>query len=411
MSTWQRASLAVLLTIAAAGTARAQSPQKRASDLNDQGKKALFSDPPDYQLASDKFRQAIVLSSEGRFYFNLCLAEYQMGDFGGAMMACQAVGGSAAPADDKTKKNASDLIAKIKDQMQKQGMDPNAVPNGGTTGSGNTGNPDTGNPNTGNPNTGNPDTGNPNTGNPNTGNPNTGNPNTGNPNTGNPNTGNPNSYTGQPPPLTGGGPSQFRGAPPPSLFSTAQPSHDYTYTFGGALEFGSGSFGSDNAYSTGVAGVRILGDLLFASNAKVGGEGYIDIMNVGANDLSTNGSLTVVDFGVGLYKHFCSGRLCVTPMGGVHLVGYSPSMSTSSNDYASVGLRLQAAVGYALGSRYEHYLTLNIGGDFDGKPIGTYDVDPASFGLDKGAAMFLVSIGYQYRFNTPFGQTPFFQLE
>ena len=138
-------------------------------------------------------------------------------------------------------------------------------------------------------------------------------------------------------------------------------------------------------------------------------------MTVGDNGMPTNiGGMSIVDFGVGLYKHFCTGRMCVTPMAGAQIVGYAPSSNpNSSQDFASIGLRLQASLGYALGSHYEHYLSLSAGADFDAKPLGSYDVDPSSpdIGLDRGAAIFMLTLGYQYRFNTPFGQSPFFQLE
>jgi hypothetical protein len=392
---------AILVTAALASSAHAQSPQKRADSLNDEGKQLLFAQPPNYQGASEKFRQAIVLSSEGRFYFNLCLAEYSMGDFGNALMACQAVGGQAAPADDKIMKNAGDLLVKIKEQMRQQGMNPDAVntpPSGG-----NNTPPDGGNntpPNGGN-NTP-PDGGNntpPNGGN------NT--PPDGGNNMTPPNGGNGTAML--PPP----GPSQFRGAPPPSLFANKPPEHDYTYTIGAALVGGSGSFGSQNAYGSSVTGVRVLGDLLFNAPKKVGGEAWIDFLEVGAQDpsVSTNGSLSIFDAGVGLYKHFCGGRLCFTPMAGVQIAGYLPEAAGNSSSYVGLGGRVQGAIGYALGPRYEHYLTFNVGIDFDSKPLGSDAVDASTYGLDRGAVALLFSFGYQYRFNTPFGQTPFFQLE
>jgi hypothetical protein len=397
---------ALLVTAALTAPAHAQSPQKRADSLNEEGKTLLFAVPPNYQGASDKFRQAIVLSSEGRFYFNLCLAEYSMGDFGNALMACQAVGGTAAPADEKVQGNASDLLVKIKEQMRKQGMNPDAVntpPNGGNGGNGTP--PDGGNgtpPNGGNGTP--PDGGN--------GTP----PNGGNgtpPDGGTGGTGNPPPNGGNGGMLPPPGPSQFRGAPPPSLFATKPPEHDYTYTIGAALVGGSGSFGSTNAYGSSVTGVRILGDLLFNAPAKAGGEAWLDFLEVGAQDpsVSTNGSLSIFDAGVGLYKHFCSGRLCVTPMAGVQIAGYLPQAAGTSSSYVGLGGRLQGAIGYALGPRYEHYLTFNIGVDFDSKPLGSDALDAATYGLDRGAVALLFSIGYQYRFNTPFGQTPFFQLE
>ncbi len=377
---------ALLITFGAAGAAHAQpSPQARAKSLNDEGKALLFATPPNYDGASMKFRQAIVLSPEGRFYFNLCVALYQQGDFGNALMACQAVAPNGA--DDKNKKNASDLIDKIKQQMKNQGMNPDAVPNGTPNG-----NPPDGNPPDGNPPDGNPPNGNPPDGNPPNGNPPNGNP-----------------------PI-GANPAanQFRGAPPPSLFAVVPPKHDYTYTLGAALVGGAGSAGAPGAYNGAVGGVRLLGDLLFSPATKVGGEGYIDILNMGEGDSQLTGGMTMADFGVGIYKHFCTGRMCLSPMIGAHVVTYQPaSHSLGSTDYASVGVRLQASAGYAFGSRYEHFITANLGVDLDAKPLGTYDVDPSddTIGLDSGAAIVMLSIGYQYRFNTPFGQSPFVQLE
>src|SRR5262245_34495017 len=266
---------ALLVSAATAATARVQSPQKRANSLNDEGKALLFATPPNYEGAAAKFRQAIVLSPEGRFYFNLCVSEYSVGDFGNALMACQAV--DANTTDEKTKKNANDLVAKIREQMKNQGMNPDAVKNTPPdNGNPNNGNPNNGNPNNGNPNNGNPNNGNPNNGNPNNGNPNNGNPNNGNPNNGMPNNGNPNNANPNPNPQY----AQFRGAPPPSLFQMTPPSHDYTYTFGGALEAGGASIGDTGAYGGGAAGFRLFGDLMFAPAAKLGGEGYIDFMQV-----------------------------------------------------------------------------------------------------------------------------------
>ena len=392
-------ALVTLFGFAVARSAHAQpSPSKRADDFNEQGKTLMFKNPPDFPGAADKFRQAIVLSPQGKYYYNLCIALSKQGDLGNALMSCQAVGANGASPELKGK--ADQLADQIKEQLKKQGVseaDVNAAANQGT-----------GNPDNGNPNNGNPDNGNPNNGNPNNGNPDNGNPNNGNPNNGNPNTATP--PVGANPNL-----ARFHGAPPPSLFATTPPSHDYTYTFGAALLGGGGSIGSDNAYGSSVGGLRLVGDLLFAAPQKIGAEGYIDFMNVGKADSPTNiGSMNIVDFGVGLYKHFCGGRLCFTPMAGAQIVGYAPSNNpNSSQDFASVGLRLQGSIGYAFGSRYEHFVTVALGADFDAKPIGTYDVDPSDplIGLDKGAAMFMVSLGYQYRFNTPFGQTPFFQLE
>jgi hypothetical protein len=384
MSAWLRAlAIASLVILSAAGTARAQTPAQRANALNEEGRTLMFASPPKYADAAAKFRQAIVLSPEGRFYYNLCIALYSTGDFGNALMSCQAVGPNGA--DEHLQAKVDKLIVQVKAEMRKQGMNPDAVGTGGTgTGTGDTGTGDTGDTSTGTTGTGDTGTGNTGTGTTGTG-------------TTNP-PGNPNQN------------AKFRGAAPPSLFTKAPPTHDYTYTLGAAIVAGPANIGDEGGYGSSLAGIRLLGDLLFSPGAKIGGEGYIDFINIGEG-ADQAGSLNIFDIGVGLYKHFCKGRMCITPMGGVHLVGYNPSAAGTSTDYASIGVRPQISFGYALGSRYEHYITANLGVDLDLKPIGSYTEDPVDYALGRGGSMVMFSLGYQYRFNTPFGQSPFFQLE
>ena len=413
MSAWLRAlAIASLVILSAAGTARAQTPAQRANALNEEGRTLMFASPPKYADAAAKFRQAIVLSPEGRFYYNLCIALYSTGDFGNALMSCQAVEPNGA--DEHLKAKVDKLIEKVKSVMRQQGMNPDAVGTGGTgtgTGTGDTGTGDTGT-GTGDTGTGTGDTGT-GTGDTGTGT-GTGDTGTGTGDTGTgtgTGTGDTGTGTGTTNPVANPNQNaQFRGAAPPSLFTKAPPTHDYTYTLGAALVAGPANIGDSGGYGSSLAGIRLLGDLLFSPRAKIGGEGYIDFINIGEGD-DQAGSLNIFDIGVGLYKHFCKGRMCITPMGGVHLVGYNPSAAGTSTDYASIGVRPQISFGYALGSRYEHYITANLGVDLDLKPIGSYSEDPIDYALGRGGSMVMFSLGYQYRFNTPFGQSPFFQLE
>src|SRR5687768_211791 len=65
-------------------------PQKQADALNEEGKALLRQKK--YAEATDKFRQAIVLLPDGRYYYNLCMALYHEGKLGEALTACRAVG-------------------------------------------------------------------------------------------------------------------------------------------------------------------------------------------------------------------------------------------------------------------------------------------------------------------------------
>jgi hypothetical protein len=380
---------ALLLTLGAAGSAHAQpSPQKRAEALNKEGHDLLFTDPA---AAAGKFRQAIILSPEGRFYYNLCVALSTTGDLGNALMACDAVEGNGATPELKAK--TQQVIAKIKEQIKKGGQNPDEVEAIGKQ-------PQNNPPNNNPPN----DPNNPNN-NPN--NPNN-NPNNNPPNDPNNPNNNPNNPPPNNPPIANDpNLDKFRGAP---ALTVSAPKHEYTYTAGAALEFGGANVGDSGTYAKAMGGIRLFGDLLFAPDMKVGGEGYLDFMTIPKDDSSAD-SLSMFDLGAGIYKHFCAGHICVTPLAGLHVVGYAPGMSSASSDYASVGVRGQVQLAYAFGTRFEHVLGATIGGDFDLKPIGNDSAAAESFGLSRGGGLFMLSLGYTYRFNTPFGSSPFFQLE
>ena len=119
-----------------AAPALAQSPAKQADTLNEQGK--ALSRAKKYDQASDKFRQAIVLSPEGRFYLNLCMSLYQAGKLGEANNACRAVRDHGATSQQVGQ--AQTIVDQfIAPKMREAGLDPE-------TGKPLGGNPDNGNP-------------------------------------------------------------------------------------------------------------------------------------------------------------------------------------------------------------------------------------------------------------------------
>jgi hypothetical protein len=65
-------------------------PNPQAEALNDEGKD-LFSNKKDYPAAADKFQQAIALSPDARYYYNLCAALDKLEQFDKAVEACDEV--------------------------------------------------------------------------------------------------------------------------------------------------------------------------------------------------------------------------------------------------------------------------------------------------------------------------------
>jgi hypothetical protein len=82
-------------------------------------------------------------------------------------------------------------------------------------------------------------------------------------------------------------------------------------------------------------------------------------------------------------------------------------------NYASLGVRAEVGLSYALGSRYEHVLGIVAGLNAYTKVFSepSDGFSAMDWGLDKGGAAGYFGLGYTYRFNTPFGTAPFVTLE
>ncbi|MEZ4400485.1 MAG: hypothetical protein R3B06_10730 [Kofleriaceae bacterium] len=389
-------SLALVPTLAA--PASAQSPADQAAQLNEQGKLLIRS--RDYAGASAKFRQAIELSPEGRFYLNFCMSLYQEGKLGEALSACRAVGPRGGSGDQVAQaKNIVDQH--IVPQMRAAGIDPDAPPTGtGNTGTGDgTGNTGTGD-GTGNTGTGNTGTGD-GTGNTGTGNTGTGDG-TGNTGTGNTGTGN-----------TGTGASNFTVAPPPSLFDqkAAKPSHAYTWTLGGQLLALGTKEGYAGDYNSGTAGLRVTGDYMLSARSGFGAQGYLTFYNVGAD--AGGVGVQVFDLGLAAYKELCSRRICLKPLVGLHIGAIGPAFDDTSDSFARLGVRGELGFEYALGQRFENVITLGLGADFYTAATGGNDStgSPSFYNLDTPGRNTYFAIGYTRRFNTPLGSSPLFTLQ
>ena len=319
-----RLTIASVLVAGAATTALAQTNAQRADQINDEGKAAMKA--KNFPVASERFQQAILLSREGRFYFNLCVSQFYEAKLVEALDACKAV--QSAGADAELNEKTAKMIGKVKEEMRRQGYDPDAPV---------VVQPDPNNPDPNNPDPNNPDPNNPNPNNPDPNNPNNPNPNNPNPNTQAP--------VFRPPPTGGGG----------ALFEAAAPAHQYTWTLGAELLGGTSNFGGNDAYSAPMYGFRVLGDYQIVPSKRVGVQATIGVMHTDESDTDAKAGIDVVDVGIGGYKHFCgSGRICFTPLVGASLGLLQPNVSfidVGNDALLALGIRAEGRVGFALGQR------------------------------------------------------------
>lgn len=380
--------------VGASVTARAETQAEIAARYNEEGKALLFEN--NFSGASAKFAEAVARVPEPKYFINHCTALFQEGEFDRAITACEAAKKNGTPAQ-VDKSNL--LIGKIKEEAKAQGLEVHA--GGGGGGPGDTPPIDPNNPNP-NPNVGGGDPNNPN--------PNPGDPN--NPNTGNP----PPNYQ----PVVGRPPTV-------NLFAGTKPDNNYTWTLGIDLYGGGGTIGQEGYYGSATAGIRLKGDYLLNPASRLGAQGYIQVNNWGQGETDMPGaaSLSQVDFGAALYKHVCLqgyDRICLTPLLGGHLSMLSPQgeevinpdgSTTTLFNYASAGVRAEVNLAIAFGQRQEHVLNVALGANaYTGVfSAPAYDMNGQFYGLDKGGAFGYLGVGYTYRFNTPFGTSPFVTLE
>jgi len=372
---------ALAASLAVAAPAAAESQQEIAARLNDEGKALMYQGKP--AEAAAKFADAAARIPDAKYFFNLCTARYQEGKFGAALTACNAA--ETHSPDPALLDKVQKVSQRIKDDAQAQGIEIQAV--GGGSGPNEPG-PDPGlgeDPNVA------PD---------------------------------PQQPTQQPPSAqptytsATGRPSMQQG-----LFTATKPDNSYTWTFGADVFGGGGDIGREGAFGSAGLGLRLKGDYLLNRAQRFGAQAYLQLTSFtkGEDQMGTDpASLSVVDFGIAAYKHFClAERLCLTPLAGVQLALMSPGNSQNSYgetvfNYTSLGARLEVGAHYAFGTRLEHVLGVGLGTNLYSAVVSeSMDADrtAASWGLDKGGVAGYLSVGYTYRFNTPLTRTPFITLE
>jgi tetratricopeptide (TPR) repeat protein len=358
--------------------ARAETQAEIAAKEDDDGKVLIANG--NYKDATEKFRSAADRAPEAKYYFHLCASVYQQGIFGQALTACN--NADKLNPDDALKAKIAKLEDKIKSDATAQHIDLNPTGVGGGGGPTNEGNPIDPNNNGGTNVMG-------------------------------------SGATQQP--QQPQQPQYAVGRPTQNLLAVAKPEHSYTWTLGIDIYGGGGQIGQPNWYGQSAGGFRVKGDYMLLPQYKVGAQIYLAETHFasGSDPMHIGDSLDIVDFGAAGYKHVCAwGRLCLTPLAGAHLALMSPANAMDAAgsqvfNYAAVGIRLEAALSYALGSRLEHVISVSLGLNAY-SPVFSNPMDGLTAteqGLDKGGAVGYVGIGYTYRFNTPFGQAPFVTLD
>ncbi len=352
-------------------------PGGDAEALNDEGKR-LFKEQR-YLEAYKRFKEATSISPQGKYYFNLCFSLNYLERFQEAIDACEQVepNGADAPLLEKTRAVLQALRAKL--------------PPSDATG--------------GDPNGGDPNGGDPNGGDPNGGDPNGGDPNGGDPNTSNDPALNTNASTG---------PAQVIGVDP--FAAQPKPTGAYAWALGASLApfvnlgLGHGSV-QDRFYAGGGMSLNLFANFMYKEAQQIGLQGYFSASNLGPKAQDVDAPVNILDFGGAAYKHITLTKdIKLTPLFGVHVSLLQPE-SSIDEALLALGLRGQVALDWGFGKAKEHVFsfspTLNIySRSSDGNALVASD-----YGLDRPGATVQFWLGYQYRFTTPFGSGPLFDLE
>jgi hypothetical protein len=358
----------------------AESQAEIAARLNEEGKQLLFAEK--YAEASAKFQDAHSRVPEPKYFYNHCMSLTAEGKFGEALTACNAADKNA---DAALKDKIAKLDARIHEEAKKQGIALQPVGGGGGPGDAPPVDPNNPGQTPADPNNPNP---------------------------------NPNPVA-QP----GQGPSMAVGRPVGVALFQAPTENKYTWSLGVDLFGGSGKIGRTGYFGKSTGGVRFKGDYMLNPRKRFGTQAYFQLTHFGEGEnmgTLSAASLDVFDLGLAAYKHFCGprARLCLTPLAGLQLALMSPANETDSStgeqvfNYASLGARLEIGLSYALGSRYEHVLNV-VGGLNAYTKVFSEPSDGFSamdWGLDRGGAAGYLGFGYTYRFDTPFGSSPFVVL-
>lgn len=348
------ASAAMVAALGWGSVASAQSQQEIAEQLNDEGKALMVKQDP--AEASKRFTEAARRSPNPRYFYNLCKAYHFQGLFFQAIDACNSARKNGP--DEALTVKINELEKLIREAAQEQNIDLDNPPTP----------PDQQNPDS--PDQQNPDQQNPDQ-----------------PNTQNPTV-------------------PVRGVPPKGIYSAIAPRHEYVWTVGGDLLFGSSNLGVGGTHEDAFFGVRLRVDYMLLKALQVGAQGYLDFLEISDND-DTEIKTSVSNFGAAIYKHLCVSRFCVTPLVGVQLSALdNAGLGENEFETFSFGARAEVGASVSLGTKFEHVIGLQLGAMAYSTPG---DSDELMY--EEGGTLPYLSLGYTYRFDTPFGSAPILGLE
>lgn len=344
-------SSAAMMTLLGWGSvASAQSQQEIAEQLNDEGKALMVKQDP--AEASKRFTEAAKRSPNPRYFYNLCKAYHFQGLFFQAIDACNSARKNGP--DEGLTVKINELEKLVREAAKEQNIDLDNPPT----------QPDPDNPE-------NPDTPNPQ-----------------------------NPDTPQNPTVP------VRGVPPKGIYTVMAPRHEYVWTLGADLMFGSSNLGYGGTHEDSFFGVRLRVDYMLLKALQVGAQGYLDFLEItDSNDSEIKTSVS--NFGGAIYKHLCFNRICLTPLVGVQL-GALDNASLGENEFETFAFGARAEIGasFALGTKFEHVIGLQLGAMAYSTPG---DSDELMY--EEGGTLPYLSLGYTYRFDTPFGSAPILGLE
>ncbi|MBK9070485.1 MAG: hypothetical protein IPL79_05730 [Myxococcales bacterium] len=344
--------LALVVTAAATATfathANAQPTAASSAEvLNEEGKQLLYDNKP--SEAAAKFRLAIAISPEGRFYYNLCVAQFQEGKFGEAIASCDSVAPNGA--DAALNEKVAKFKTKISDEMARQGLTPTPVTPVAPADPTNPVNPTYPTPPTGSPVVGAP-----------------------------------------PPPPTAARPSLAK---------------SYMWSLGGLVfvPVGTNVGMHDNDYDAGV-GLQINSDFTLHKPMGAGVQAFLSYISLPSADSFTD-PMSIVELGVSGYKNFCGGAICVTPRLGVLIADFDPGNAYNSlyigETYQTWGVTAELAAGLAVGAKKDGLIYAQAAfRQFAGSNAEGSD----TFGLDDNMTMSFFGIGYARRFAKAWNETP-----
>ncbi len=327
--------------------ATAETPTQRAEALNNEGK-ALFKEGR-YGDAIERFEQAILLSPDARFYFNLCFALNVLERYTDALQQCRLGRRNNPPPDLSPKLDRLTVELELRVPPEQRNLPPQ------TTGP----------------------------------------------------------ASGDHPPPTGPAfveQAERQNEYGWALGVELGTLHNLSVGKVGTTELYEKVGGQMRLFANiPFSGSSGLGLRPYIDMGKLGG-GDTRIMLPGDSGIGEFPDLTILSFGTGMFWDINLGSSLVwSPFLGLHITSFQPSAGRRESLYAG-GLRVDTSFAWLLGQFNQHVLSVSPSISLYGKADGGDQV-AERFGLDAASSTFTIALGYTYRFDAGTGGRPGLSLE